>query len=82
MLDENFSLELPRVLGSHLALASVRQNFPGAVHNLKDTDISALDLNDGNNHLVIVHLEPLLTANNEKTAISENGISRIILLYI
>ncbi|KAK7101680.1 V-type proton ATPase subunit S1-like [Littorina saxatilis] len=73
LLDDNFSLELPQVLNSHLALDALRQNFPGTVHDLASaTDLSGLDLSGKGNYLLIVRLTPVAGAKNEEAAISAN----------
>lgn len=67
-------MELPRVLGSHLALDALHHNFPGTVHHLTSTsDLSGLDLSGKRNYLVIVRLMPVAGAKNEEAAIASNG---------
>ena len=74
LLDENFSVELPHVLGSHLALDALRQHFPGTVHDLTSaSDLFGLDLSSKGNYLVIVRLAPVAGAKNEEAAIASNG---------
>ncbi|XP_076468833.1 V-type proton ATPase subunit S1-like [Babylonia areolata] len=72
LLDEHFSLELPRVGGSYLALDALRRDFPGAVHDVASaSDLSGLDLGKGN-HLVVVRLLPIAGSENAEGAISSN----------
>ncbi|XP_076448669.1 V-type proton ATPase subunit S1-like [Babylonia areolata] len=72
-LDEHFSLELPHVENSHLALDTLQQDFPGTVLDLPSTsDLSDLDLQGEGFSLVIVHLQPVANALNEEAIFAAN----------
>ena len=73
-MDEHFSLELPQVTDSHLALSALQKHFPGTVHDLSATsDLSDLDLSGQGSHLVIVRLLPVAHGQSEEAAIAVNG---------
>ena len=73
-MDEHFSLELPSVLGSHLAIKSLSKDFPGTVHHLTSaSDVADLDLGGKGQYLVIIHLKPVTGAKNVEAVISANG---------
>ncbi|KAL8596856.1 hypothetical protein ACOMHN_060664 [Nucella lapillus] len=72
-LKEDFSLELPHVEDPHLAVDTLRQNFPGTVLDLSPTsDLSDLGLRDKKLSLVVVCLHPVADAPVEEAAITAN----------
>jgi hypothetical protein len=74
LLDDNFSLELPSVQDSHIALDALTKDFPGTVHDLTSaSDLANLDLKGKGHVLVIVRLDPVAEAEDEEAAIAANG---------
>lgn len=72
-MEDNLSLEVPRVKDPHLAVEKLKSSYEGVVHTASCLhDVENLNLDDQKPFLLIIQLSPINKDDQEST-IRQNG---------